>query len=204
MKRSGPRSQRKLRNLVLDRPFQFKYTLAVVLITVALTAGMGAFVYQAQREASRITLMVDEDMAEIIGPELAKEDRKVLWALGLFLLLETVTLGVLGVVVTHHIVGPAGYLTRLVRQVANGKLPKARPIRKGDEFRDLAGALADMLDRLRQQETEDLNRLEMLADCLERGDGGCEEARAWLEQIVERKKARLEVVVNPPDLRQGT
>jgi len=48
---SSEKPKRKMRNFLLDKPFQLKYTLAVVLVSSVISAGLGYFLYQAHRES---------------------------------------------------------------------------------------------------------------------------------------------------------
>ncbi|HSA24802.1 MAG TPA: hypothetical protein P5076_25300, partial [Myxococcota bacterium] len=72
-----PKKKRRLRNLLLDKRFQLKYTAAVVVITSLLCIVLGFFLYRSQQETSQVALVgLDEEVKAAMSDELASEDRK--------------------------------------------------------------------------------------------------------------------------------
>ena len=76
--------KRRMRNLLLDKPFQLKYTLAVVLVSSIISAGLGTLLYQAHRESSQVASLDDPFLDSALQDELKQEDRKVLFSLIIF------------------------------------------------------------------------------------------------------------------------
>ena len=163
----GNKRQRKLRNYLLDRRFQLKYTSMVVLVTVTVAGGLGYIAYgfsQGQTEALTAHIAAQPDLdtetAEDLERFAQQEDRKVRNAIIIGVLLLTLALGVTGILVTHRVVGPAYRMRRLFEGIREGKLQITTGIRKGDELQDLYRSFTDMVESLRDERSEEIAQLE--------------------------------------------
>jgi len=163
----GNKRQRKLRNYLLDRRFQLKYTSMVVLVTVTVAGGLGYVAYgfsQGQTEALTAHIAAQPDLdtetAEDLERFAQQEDRKVRNAIIIGVLLLTLALGVTGILVTHRVVGPAYRMRRLFEGIREGKLQITTGIRKGDELQDLYRSFTDMVESLRDERSEEIAQLE--------------------------------------------
>lgn len=163
----GTERKRKLRNYLLDRRFQLKYTSMVVLVTVSVASGLGYVAYRfskGQTEALTAHIAAQPDLDDETAADLERfaqqEDRKIRNAIILGVLLLTLALAMTGILVTHRVVGPAYRMRRLFEGVGEGKLTVTTGIRKGDELQDLYRSFADMVESLRDQRSEEIARLE--------------------------------------------
>jgi len=163
----GDKRQRKLKNYLLDRRFQLKYTGMVLLVTVAVASVLGYIAYdfsKGQTEAFTAQLAAQPDLDDATAADLEQfandEDRKVRNAIVVGVMLLTIALGLTGILVTHRVVGPAYRMKRLFAHVGEGHLQVNTGIRKGDELQDLYRSFAEMVESLREQRTEDVERLE--------------------------------------------
>lgn len=163
----GTKRQRKLRNYLLDRRFQLKYTSMVVLVTVSVASSLGYFAYQfsrGQTEALTAHIAAQPDLGTETAADLERfaqqEDRKIRNAIVIGVLLLTLALALTGILVTHRVVGPAYRMRRLFEGVGQGKLIVTTGIRKGDELQELYRSFADMVESLRDQRSEEIVRLE--------------------------------------------
>jgi HAMP domain-containing protein len=163
----GARKQRKWRNYLLDRRFQLKYTGMVLLVTLAVASVLGYFAYdfsRGQTEAFTAQLAAQPDLDEATVSDLERfarqEDRRVRNAIVAGVLLLSIALGLTGILVTHRVVGPAYRMKRLFEHVGEGQLRVTTGIRKGDELQDLYQSFASMVDSLREQRSEEIQRLE--------------------------------------------
>jgi HAMP domain-containing protein len=159
--------QRKLRNYLLDRRFQLKYTGMVLLVTVSVASGLGYVAYRfskGQTEALTAHIAaqpdLDPDTASDLEQFANQEDRKIRNAIISGVLLLTVALGITGIVVTHRVVGPAYRMRRLFEHVGKGRLVVTTGIRKGDELQELYQSFAEMVMSLRDQRAEEIEQLE--------------------------------------------
>ena len=163
----GDRRQRKLKNYLLDRRFQLKYTGMVLCVTVVVAGVLGYLAYdfsKGQTEAFTAQHAAQPDLDEATANELEQfaqqEDRRVRNAIIAGVLLLTIALGLTGILVTHRVVGPAYRMKRLFEHVGEGHLQVTTGIRKGDELQDLYQSFAEMVESLREQRAEDIERLE--------------------------------------------
>jgi len=159
--------QRKLKNYLLDRRFQLKYTGMVLFVTLCVAGVLGYIAYdfsKGQTEAFTAQLAAQPDLDEATASDLERfanaEDRKVRNAIIAGVLLLTVALGLTGILVTHRVVGPAYRMKRLFEHVGEGRFEVNTGIRKGDELQDLYKSFAEMVESLREQRSEDIVRLE--------------------------------------------
>lgn len=185
---SPAKPKRRMRNFLLDKRFQLKYTLAVVLFSSLISAGLGYFLYKAHRESSRVASLDDPDLDGALAEVLREEDRKVVVYLVVFLGGLVLCLSAVGIVATHKIAGPAYSMRRTLSTIADGKLPRVRALRKGDELQAVAEELRRMAASLRQSEEHDLGVLQEILPALDDRP----EARTGIEQLIQRKKERLE------------
>ena len=163
----GDKKQRKVRNYLLDRRFQLKYTGMVLLVTVAVAAVLGYVAYdfsKGQTEAFTAQLAAQPDLDPETAGDLERfakqEDRRVRNAIIAGVVLMALALGMTGIVVTHRVVGPAYRMRRLFEHVGEGHLQVTTGIRKGDELQELYNSFAEMVESLREQRAEDIERLE--------------------------------------------
>ncbi|MFA9412382.1 MAG: hypothetical protein ACERK0_14030 [Deltaproteobacteria bacterium] len=163
----GDKTQRRMRNYLIDRRFQLKYTGMVLLVTVTVAGGLGYLAYgfsRGQTEALTAQIMAQPDLAADTASDLEEfaqqEDRKIRNAIFAGVLLLTLALGLMGIIVTHRVVGPAYRMRRLFAHVGEGKLEITTGIRKGDELQELYHSFADMVESLRDQRAEEIEQLE--------------------------------------------
>ena len=163
----GDKRQRKLKNYLLDRRFQLKYTGMVVFVTVSVASVLGYLAYdfsKGQTEAFTAQMAsqpsLDEATANDLEQFAKQEDRKVRNAIVGGVLLLAIALGLTGILVTHRVVGPTYRMKRLFKHVGEGHLEVTTGIRKGDELQDLYHSFAEMVESLREQRAEDIERLE--------------------------------------------
>lgn len=189
----GDKRQRKVKNYLVDRRFQLKYTGMVLLVTVAVAGVLGYLAYdfsRGQTEAFTAQLAAQPDLDAATASDLEQfakqEDRKVRNAIIAGVLLMTLALGVTGIVVTHRVVGPAYRMKRLFEHVGEGRLEVTTGIRKGDELQELYHSFAEMVESLREQRAEDIERLEKTVQNMEAAgvqSAYVGELRALLERI---------------------
>ncbi|MFZ1864400.1 MAG: HAMP domain-containing protein [Polyangiales bacterium] len=161
------KKQRKVRNYLLDRRFQLKYTGMVLVVTISVASVLGYVAYRfskGQTEALTAHIAAQPDLDGTTASDLERfaqqEDRKIRNAIILGVMLLTLALGVTGIIVTHRVVGPAYRMRRLFEHVGEGRFEVTTGIRKGDELQDLYRSFAQMVESLRDQRTEEIERLE--------------------------------------------
>jgi len=163
----GDKKQRRMRNYLLDRRFQLKYTGMVLVVTVSVASGLGYVAYrfsQGQTEALTVHIAAQPDLGAETANDLEQfaqqADRKIRNAIVVGVILLTLALGFTGILVTHRVVGPAYRMRRLFEHVGQGKIEITTGIRKGDELQELYHSFAEMVESLRDQRGEEIAQLE--------------------------------------------
>ena len=150
-----PKQPAKRRLLpVVDRQFQWKYTLLVIAIGVGVSSAMGVLLYQAHRANTEL-LLVDDSLKS----EVARVDQIFLLYLVSGILLLALLLGIWGLVITHRISGPLFLVTRYLSVLGSGQYPDVRPLRRRDELKVFFNSFEESLTQLRERDQNHLNDL---------------------------------------------
>lgn len=166
---SRPPYKRSVRNFLVKRPFQLRWTVSILLVASAIFVTLGGYIYWKDRHMS--DQLVDglnkmgyepEEVA-LMSSLYKSDDRGLLWGLlaaggGL-----VVVLAGLGIVLTHRVAGPMYALGRFMSQVQAGSLRSVRGFRKGDEFQEVGEGFRDMLVALRARQHKEIASLEGLS-----------------------------------------
>jgi nitrogen fixation/metabolism regulation signal transduction histidine kinase len=165
---SGTPPKRKLRNFLLDRRFQLKYTGMVVGVTLVVASLLGALAYReskGQTEALQIQLMMQQDLDPQVSASLEsfgrERDEHMLIAILLGIATLTLALGATGIMITHKMVGPAYRIRQLLGTVAKGQLRVDGALRKGDELQDVFAAFNRMVTSLRGRQADEIAALDL-------------------------------------------
>lgn len=163
---------------VVNSAFQWKYAATVSLLVFVISSVVSTVLYAVLHHQTRLRMMNPETYtAEVAMVVLG-------FALG-FSLLTAGGVGVWCLLATHRICGPLYVFERYVRELAQGRFPNVRPLRKKDEFKELHAALADAVETLksaRQNELSVVHKAEQTAaSALSGSDEDCRKA---LESLV--------------------
>jgi hypothetical protein len=130
--------QRHLRNYLLNKGLQLRFTIVIVAISATLTGGLGWVVMSKAHEASRVVQVramdPTDEMAQQLVTQFAHNDKVMLAVLVAFGLLLSVVLSAYGIVLTHKIAGPLYKVTLYLDKMRDGKLGQVYALRKGDEL----------------------------------------------------------------------
>lgn len=179
--RDNPTQQEKpkrhIRNLLLDKQFQMRWVLRVVITVALIVTVMGFFLYQTVGNAT------DQMLAQqLADPMLTKEafdafversvyDKNItLLKIAGGLCSLVVLLGGLTIIYTHKIAGPLHRMRRLCTTIDGKSLQLFVKLRKSDDIQEAFIEFDNMLRRLREARQEDINRLEEIQTLLQRGD----------------------------------
>jgi hypothetical protein len=196
---TGAPPKRKLRNYLLDRPFQLKYTGMVVAVATLISVVLGFLEYRASKETSDVILaqsladpMYSEpSLRRALEADFRANDRKVILRLVVSLGLMIVLLGLTGIVITHKVVGPVYKMKLLFREVIKGRLKIAGKLRKGDELQDFFDVYAQMIDALRQRQASEIAQLDAVLTEAQ-ANGVPEATLAKLRQVRDEMQASLD------------
>jgi len=177
----GPKRVRR-RTFLIDRKFQLKYTMIIVLVGVVVSALLGYFIYRLNME-NRDLLGIDAEMMTHVQ----QIDSYTMYYLVGFVVIMALVLFIWGIFITHRVAGPIFIISRYLHQLGEGDVPQTRPLRKGDELKGFFDTFSEMLNAMKQRNVEEAQLLEKIAGQV-RSAGGEENAKA-LEELAAKKKA---------------
>jgi len=114
--------------------FQVKYTTILVSLVVVFAAATSFLLYQAASLTTKL-IALDPDTATL-GQEIAREDFKDLLIPAVIGVLLAAALAIWGIVYTHRLAGPVVYMGKILEEVRQGRYPRVRPLRHGDELQE--------------------------------------------------------------------
>ena len=198
----APKATFRRKQFLVDKGFQLKYTVVVVLIGVLIAGIWGAMFVKANRENSEqfiMSIKVDPEhqaIADKIDEKLQGEDVEKLYYLGAFMLGLAVILALWGVVVTHRVAGPIYIISRYVDQIASGRYPDPRPLRKKDELKEFFIHFNEMLKAIKDRESSDIESLGKTLQAIKKAQCGQTGELAKVASELEILKATKEAMLD--------
>ena len=189
--------RRRMRNYLLDVGLQLRYTMTIVIVAVFLTAGLGYKMYQATRDISKVielSGMADPSVADELQGQFAASDRWVLWGIVGFGVVLVISIGAVGILITHKVAGPLFKISSFFARIRDNRIgPLPAGLRKGDELQEFYASFLDMHQALRQRTEEEARVLADAIAALETGGvTGAQKAIEELRQLRRRKDESLE------------
>jgi methyl-accepting chemotaxis protein len=168
------------RNYLINPGFQWKQAGAITLIVFFISATTSAVLYsvlhQQARQLATNPTGYRPDTALIM----------VCFGLG-FAALTAGGVGLWSILMTHRICGPLFVMKRYLTQIADGRLPVLRPLRRRDEFKDLYEALDEAIQSLRAKKRSELSQVNAALEAANRAlNAEGETTHEGLESIVSR------------------
>lgn len=167
--------RRQLRNYLIDRKVQLRFTLIMVVLTTLLTAALGVAWYAEIRKASAVVQVsaiaaLGSDAAASLENELAADDQKRLLVLVGFAVALALLVVVYSIIMTHRIAGPLFKMKRYMSDIEAGRLYKLWGLRRGDQLQEFFAGFERMHGALRTRVEEDTQLLGHLIAAIERGE----------------------------------
>src|SRR5262252_6037186 len=197
---SRPVYKRKVKNYLLDVGLQLRYTAAIVIVAVVLTVILGWRIYTATQDTSKVILwtgLVDPATAQELQSQFAHSDRTVMAGIIGFGLVLVLSIGGVGILLTHKVAGPLYKISSFFGRIRDNKLgPAPAKLRKGDELQDFYLSFRDMHNAIRGRTEEDVRVLENALAALESSSDTksptAQRALEDLRQMCKRKEDSLE------------
>lgn len=174
---------------VVDRRFQFKYTAYIVGVAVIVSAILGTLLLISYWEMNRVMDMALQipEWSGLLDTRLAG----MIFDIGVVLLiLEVVTLGVAGLIVTHRVCGPVAVMHKQLAALKEGKYPDPRPLRTQDEFVPTFELLTQVISSLRTRDLEEAAQLDQIVIAA-RKSGMAEPELAALQRLIDVRRERI-------------
>ena len=170
------------RQYIVDRSFQLKYTLLIAFVGGAISLIFTSWMWEAHKTNTEML-----DLDALLKSQVAATDQHLLWLYVGVTLLMMASLGLLGVLITHRVAGPAFVMERYLEVVADGAYPNLRPLRKRDELKGFFASLEKAVESLKARDLSEAERLETVISALEQS-GADAETLATLKSIRDRKR----------------
>jgi hypothetical protein len=151
------------RNFLIDRAFQVKYTLYMVVVGAAISLLFGAMMYQAHVEATQLIDLPDPGLREAVK----SQDATLLWLVMAIAVVMAVSLGLFGILVTHRVAGPIYVLSHYMSVLGTGRYPMLRPLRKNDELKGFYDVFHQAVASMKERDKTHGEELKKLAADLE-------------------------------------
>jgi hypothetical protein len=189
---AAPQHKRHLKNFLLDKSYQLRYTAVIVLISAALTTGLGFLVVSKAREATRTILpglaLLDEETAGRVKEDLRASDRNILLAIAGFGVVFCVAMMGYGIVITHKVAGPLFKLSTYLNHIRDGKLGKVYDLRKGDQLHSFFSVFKEMHTALVKRTQDEVAALDKVIQAAEKLPG--EDSKSCVESLRALKKQK--------------
>lgn len=189
---SAPTSGRPTRRrFLIQRRFQLKYMLVIVIAGAAIALLFGAIMYQVQLEVADLAL-----------PATRASDRERVVTLLVIVtaIVLAGTLALFGLLLTHRVAGPVFVIGRYLRILGEGRYPLLRPLRQDDELQEFYEAFHEAVDKLRARDHADGQLISDLATRVEQLAGPSGEASEIVDamrRLSARKQESAESAVPP-------
>jgi hypothetical protein len=204
-----PVYKRKVKNYLIDVGLQLRYTATIVIVAVVLTVILGFRIYQATQDTSKVILwtgLVDPATAQELQTQFAQSDRTVVWGIIGFGIILVLSIGGVGILLTHKVAGPLYKISSFFGRIRDNRLgPAPAKLRKGDELQNFYLSFKDMHQAIRGRVEDDVRVLEGALTAIEATPEGrapsLQHALDELRQLRKRKEDSLEA---PPIDRMTT
>ena len=144
---TGTRGRRK--NYLVNPAFQWKYTFLFMVAAFIVSALMSVSLFGVHFLQARSRTLALQN-----NPDAAPNGEMLLLllfsALG-FSIVAAATVGLWSIFFTHRVSGPIFVIGRWLDEMADGRVPKIRALRKKDEFKQLHASFDRALETIRQQ-----------------------------------------------------
>ncbi len=193
--------KRRLRNYLINRKYQLRYTLIMVVICTGLTAVLGYSWYEQMRVASEMVEVhvlgsKSESYAYEVREELDSYDRHRMLMLVGFGATLCMAIALFGILLTHKVAGPLRYLSSILSKITSGRLGKLRTLREGDFLEDFFASFKEAHDALRAEAEDDLGTVTQVIE-------GIDEARQSLEQDTKKDLDSIKEAIEGVEAMEG-
>ena len=193
---SEGRQQRSVRNFLLNPGFQLKYAGLIAICGGIIFGVMAWMFFDKVRENSELlsveavaveravipaALNTDSPFEAELASRLAHEDAPMRWTLLGFCVLLVGLLFIVGIFVTHRIVGPLHVVENTIQRVIERRPVGARRLRQGDEFAPLFHRVNELVETIQVERANDADVLAKAIRAMRTHSGRL----GWLEEIIE-------------------
>jgi hypothetical protein len=198
-----PVYKRKVKNYLIDVGLQLRYTATIVIVAVVLTIILGFRIYQATQDTSKVILwtgLVDPATAQELQTQFAQSDRTVVWGIIGFGIILVLSIGGVGILLTHKVAGPLYKISSFFGRIRDNRLgPAPAKLRKGDELQNFYLSFRDMHQAIRGRVEDDVRVLEGALTAIEATpEGRAQSLQHALDELRQLRKRKEDSLEAPP------
>ncbi|HTN54147.1 MAG TPA: hypothetical protein VML50_17190 [Anaeromyxobacter sp.] len=191
-----PGAARPRRLFLIDRAFQLKYALLMAGAGLAVAIAFGLWLHQTHAQAIAL-LAPDAETRALIE----RSDRLLLAAFAGIAALLAAALGLLGIVITHRVAGPVFVMGHYLGILAQGRFPRMRTLRRGDELKALFDVFIEAVGTLKLREARHAAVLEDAIERMRAAAARAPELAPAIEALAAAARERREALaVDDPEL----
>lgn len=173
------------RTYVVDRGFQLKYTVMLVVLGAGMSALFGAMMYLAHLDAQR-----ELPMTPLLQEQLARSETTLIALTIAISVLMAAALALVGILITHRVAGPVYVMSHYIGTLAKGRYPQLRPLRKQDELKAFFDRFHEAIELMRTREVEEADALARAIATLSPVAGTEEGKKAIAELVAIQQRKR--------------
>jgi len=202
--------KRKMSNLLLDKRFQLKFTLFMVLVSVAIFSVLG-WLYWSEMKASTELMEINQEVGKALDvkglageidpeylqeleqdvqPEVATRDTRAFYIMIGAIAGLVLVLALTGIFMTHKVAGPLYALGKFMQAARQGHWSAIRPFRKGDEFIWLSEQFQLLAQSIKDRHRGERETLRAISENL--ASGNAADASAKLAALIQDKERYIE------------
>lgn len=136
------------RTYVINPTFQWKYAVTIAVVVFLISIVISSVLYGVLHHQARLRLMHP-------GSYTARVTLVMFVFASVLSLVTAGGVGLWAVVVTHRICGPLFVVERYVAQLAEGRIPEPRALRRKDEFKCFYATFARAMESMRERKREE-------------------------------------------------
>ena len=198
-----PVYKRKVKNYLIDVGLQLRYTATIVIVAVVLTVILGFRIYQATQDTSKVILwtgLVDPATAQELQTQFAQSDRTVVWGIIGFGIILVLSIGGVGILLTHKVAGPLYKISSFFGRIRDNRLgPAPAKLRKGDELQNFYLSFREMHQAVRGRVEDDVRVLEEALTAIEATpEGSAQSLQHALDELRQLRKRKEDSLEAPP------
>lgn len=165
---------------LINPGFQWKVAGTIAVAVFLFSILISITLYGTLHQQARLRA------ADPVGYTASVTSVMVCFALG-FAALTAGGVGLWSILMTHRVCGPMFVMKRYLLEVAQGRLPSLRPLRKRDEFKDLYEAFDQAISALRANKQRELLQLNTALEAARQAQTGDADAvQQKIETVMER------------------
>ena len=146
---STRRTQNRRRKYLINPAFQWKCVLTITIAVFLTSSIISCVLYGLLHHQARLRFVSPETYT-------AEVTLVIFLFAAIFSALTAGAASVWCVVVTHRVCGPLYVLDGYLAQLAQGKIPAPRPLRRKDEFKDLYATFSKAIESLKAGKQADI------------------------------------------------